>query len=526
MEKGYLSLVLHAHLPFIREPKHEDFLEERWFFEALTDTYIPLLTTFEKLIQEGVPFNITMDISPSLCAMLSDKHLLDKFATHLDKMIQLCEKEIERTRFIPELNSQAHVYQNRFSEAKYLFNDKWGRDIIGAFRSVKEKGFLEIITCGATHGFLPLLNVQEESVKAQIKVGVSSYRECFHDNPAGIWLPECAYYEGVDKYLKDEGIPYFMMETHGVLFCRPRPKYGVYSSYLTKEKVAVFARDAESSKSVWSSKEGYPGDYNYREYYRDIGFDLDHEYVAPYIAPTGDRVFTGIKYFKITGPGDHKDYYNFSTAEQVAASHAANFMYNREKQIEHLSSVFDRQPIIVSPYDAELFGHWWYEGVTFLYYLFKKIHFDQNTIKTITPSGYLKKYPDNQVIRPAPSSWGHKGYSEVWLNESNDWIYPHLHKAAEVMINLSKNATPETDIKTRVLNQMTRELLLAQSSDWPFIMKMGTFVEFAANRVVNHLENFYTLYNEYLSSSPCEETLKSKENKNNIFPNINYKVFS
>ena len=526
MEKGYLSLILHAHLPFIREPQHEDFLEERWFFEAMTDTYIPLLIAFEKLIEEGVPFNITMDISPSLSAMLADELLLDKFARHLDKMVELCDKEIERTTFSPEFNGLARMYHHKFAHSRYLFNDRWHRDIIGAFRAVKEKGFLEIITCGATHGFLPLLNVHDSSVRAQIKTGVESFRHHFHDNPKGIWLPECAYYEGVEDYLKAEGINYFLMETHGVLFCRPRPKYGVYSSYFTRNGVGVFARDAESSKNVWSSKEGYPGDYNYREYYRDIGFDLDHEYIKPYIAATGARVFTGIKYFKITGPGDHKQPYDPVTAESTAANHAANFMFNREKQIEHLSSLFDRQPIVVSPYDAELFGHWWYEGVDFLYYLLKKIHFDQNIFKTITPGGYLSKHPGNQVIRPAPSSWGHKGYAEVWLNGDNDWIYPHLHKAAEVMTNLARNARPDNNVKKRLLDQMTRELLLAQSSDWPFIITMGTFVEFAAKRVTGHLENFYTLYHQYINSTPDVYTLEAFERKNNIFPNIDYTVFS
>jgi 1,4-alpha-glucan branching enzyme len=526
MEKGYISLVLHAHLPFIREPDYDDFLEERWFFEAITDTYIPLLIAFDRLMSEGVPFRITMDISPSLAAMMQDELLCERFDRHLDKMIRLCDKELERTRFMPEYYRLAQMYHARFTQAKDLFNNRWQRSLIGAFRHVQNAGFLEIITCGATHGFLPLLNVHEESVRAQVRTGVDSYRRSFGRNPPGIWLPECAYYENMDKYLAEEGIKYFLLETHGILFARPRPKYGVYAPYYTKNKVAVFGRDAESSKSVWSSKEGYPGDHNYREYYRDVGFDLDWEYVKDFIAPTGDRVFTGIKYHRITGHTDNKQPYDPDKADEMAAMHAGNFLFNREKQIEYLSSVFDRQPIIVSPYDAELFGHWWYEGVNFLYYFFKKIHFDQQTVKPITPTEYLNKYPRNQVIAPSPSTWGHKGYAEVWLNNGNDWIYPHLHKAAELMINLSKHAQPDTALKYRILNQMAREMLLAQSSDWPFIMTMGTFVEFAANRVVGHLENFYTLYNQYISQQPQERVVKLVEQKNTIFPGIDFRVFS
>jgi len=526
MEKGYLSIVLHAHLPFIREPQYDDFLEERWFFEAITDTYIPLLVMYEKLIDEGVPFAITMDISPSLCAMMEDELLLQRFDRHLNKMIELCEKELERTRFVPEFNRVAHMYYEKFTRSKRLFNERWNRNLLAAFKDVMDKGFLEIITCGATHGFLPLLNVQEESVRAQIRVGAESYRRIFGKNPPGIWLPECAYYENVDRFLKDEGISYFLLETHGVLFSRPRPKYGVYSGYFTPNGVAVFGRDAESSKSVWSSKEGYPGDYNYREYFRDVGFDLEYDYIKPYISPTGDRVFTGIKYHKITGQGDYKEAYDPYRAQEIVADHAGNFLFNRTKQVEYLSGALDRTPIIVSPYDAELYGHWWYEGVDFLYFLFKKMHYDQDIVKPVTPMGYLGKFPRNQVIRPAPSSWGYKGYAEVWLNGSNDWIYPHLHKAAEVMVNISRDARPSNQLKLRILNQMSRELLLAQSSDWPFIMKTGAFVEFAGRRVVEHLENFYTLYSHYMAEYPDEQLVRRLEDKNNIFPNIDYKVYA
>lgn len=154
------------------------------------------------------------------------------------------------------------------------------------------------------------------------------------------------------------------------------------------------------------------------------------------------------------------------------------------------------------------------------------MHYDQDTVKSITPSQYLKEYDTNQVIKPAPSSWGHKGYGEVWLNQGNDWIYPHLHKAAELMINLARNVETHDFLKVRILNQMSRELLLAQSSDWPFIVTMGTFSDFAAKRVVDHLENFYTLYNSFLSDHPKEHIVSTLEGKNNIFPDIHYKVFS
>jgi 1,4-alpha-glucan branching enzyme len=525
MEKGYLALILHAHLPFVRHPEYEEFLEERWFFEALSETYLPLLEMFEGLVRDGVDFAITMNISPSLCNMLADELLRNRYVVYLNKMVELCEKEIERNRFNHEFHKLALMYYHRFSRSRDKFLHAYGKDVIHEFKKYQDKGSLEIITCGATHGYLPLLGINKEAVKAQIRVGANSYRKFFGCDPRGIWLPECAYAEDIDKVLKEEGIKYFLLESHGIIFARPRPKFGVYSSYYTKNKVAVFGRDHESSKSVWSSIEGYPGDYNYREYYRDIGFDLDYDYIKPYISSCGVRIFTGIKYYRITGETPHKEPYVPEWALDKASYHAGNFMFNREKQIEYLHSIFDRKPIIVAPYDAELFGHWWFEGVQWLNFLIRKMRYDQKTVKLITPSGYLGLYPKNQVITPAASSWGWKGYHEVWLNGSNDWIYPHLHRAQEAMTAAAKQYTSPNPGKERILNQMARELLLAQSSDWAFMMKTGAFSEYAKKRTVTHLERFYLLKNYLDKGFINYEVIEDIERKDNIFPEINYSTF-
>lgn len=523
-EKGYLALILHAHLPFVRHPEYKEFLEERWFFEALTETYIPLLSLFERLVNDKIEFYLTLSISPTLLSMLTDSLLKERYINYLNKMIELCEKEIERTRFSPSFHKLALMYYYRFSKTKDKFLNQYNQDLIKEFKKYQDRGFLEIITSTATHGFLPLL-LHKEAIKAQIEAGVSLYSKIFSTSPSGLWLPECGYFEGLDKFLKECGIKYFILETHGVLFARPRPKFGVYSSYYTKNRVAVFGRDPETSKSVWSSIEGYPGDYNYREYFRDIGFDLDYDYIKPYISPSGARIFTGIKYYKITGPTPYKEPYVPEKAREKAAEHAGNFMFNRERQIEYLYSVLGRKPVVVAPYDAELFGHWWFEGIDWLEFLIRKIKYDQNIFKLITPSLYLKLYPKNQRINPAPSSWGWKGYYEVWLNGSNDWIYPHLHRAQEVMINLAKRFKNANGEKRRVLNQMARELLLAQASDWAFMMKTGSFSEYAKKRVITHLERFYLLKQFLEKDFINYEVLEDIENKDNIFPDLDYALF-
>ena len=527
MEKGYLALVLHAHLPYVRHPEYSDFLEEDWFYEALTETYIPLLKVFEGLIRDGVDFRLTMPISPTLLSMLLDPLLQARYLKHLDSLIELSYKEMERTRFEHQFHSLARMYNSNFLSARSLFEDKYKRNLALAFKSFQDMGKLEINTCGATHCFLPLEEIYRPVVRAQVRVAVSQYKKVFGRRPKGIWLPECGYQPGDDNILKEEGIKYFTVDTHGILHGSPRPKYGVFAPVYCKSGVAVFGRDIESSKAVWSAVEGYPGDPNYREFYRDIGFDLDWEYIRPYIHPDGTRIQTGIKYFRITGAVDlaNKQPYVREQAMKAAADHAGNFMFNREKQAEHLNDFLGRPPMIISPYDAELFGHWWYEGPEWLNFLFRKLHYDQNTVKLATPSEYLEMYPKNQVVTPSLSSWGWKGYAEVWLEGSNAWMYRHLHKAAERMIELADSYHNAEGLLLRALNQAAREILLAQSSDWAFIMKTGTCVTYAAKRFKDHMERFSRLYDGIKGNSIDGSELTDIEYKDNLFPEIDYTVF-
>ncbi len=525
MEKGYLCLVLHGHLPFVRHPEYEDFLEEDWLYEAITETYIPLLSAFERLLRDNIDFRITMDLSPSLISMLSDELLQERYVRHIDSLIELAEKEIERTRWQPEFNRLAHMYLERFLAARRLFM-AYDRNLISAFKMVQDAGKLEIITCGATHGFFPLMDLNINSVRAQVRTAVEQYRRVFDRQPRGIWLPECAYQPGHDQILKENGIRFFFVDTHGILHGTPRPKYGVFAPVFCKSGVACFGRDLESSKQVWSAKEGYPGDVSYRDFYRDIGFDLDLDYIKPYIHQEEIRINTGIKYYRITGETNEKQPYDPEAARNRAADHAGNFMFNREKQAEYLSGFLDRKPIIVAPYDAELFGHWWFEGPDWLEFLMRKIACDQDTIRMITPSEYLEENPRNQVVTPSMSSWGYKGYNEFWLEGSNDWIYRHLHKASERMDELVRLYPDVSGITRRALNQSLRELLLAQSSDWAFIMKTGTHVEYAVKRTKDHLLNFIRLYNQIKTNSIDEGWLNTIEYRNNAFPDIDYRYHS
>jgi 1,4-alpha-glucan branching enzyme len=525
MEKGYLALVLHAHLPYVRHPEFPDFLEEDWFYEAITETYIPLLKNFQELVGDGIKFRITMSLSPTLLAMMKDPLLQQRYIKKLENLIWLAEKEVSRTKWLPQFHETALMYLNHYRFCHYFFAERYRCDLSNALGELVTAGVLDLLTCGATHGFLPLMMNQAASA-AQIKAAVEYHRQALGLAPRGIWLPECGYQPGIDEVLRREGIRFFFTDAHGVLHASPRPKYGVFAPIYCPSGVAAFGRDLESSKQVWSANEGYPGDPIYREFYRDIGYDLDYEYLRPHLPNSGIRIQTGIKYYRVTGRTADKQPYNPWTAREQAAVHAGNFMFNREKQVEFLAGILDRPPIVVSPYDAELFGHWWFEGPQWLNYLIRKITYDQKTIKLISPGDYLERFPRNQVSTPSMSSWGYKGYNEVWLEGSNDWIYPHLHKAADRMVELACCFPGADGDLRRALNQAAREVLLLQSSDWAFIMKTGTMVNYAVKRTKTHINRFNNLYDQIKYNCLDLQYLQQLEEKDNLFPAISYELYN
>lgn len=527
MAIGFLSIILHAHLPFIRHPEYEDFLEEDWLFEAITETYLPVIDICESLRNDKVDFRITMTLSPPLCEMLADELLSSRYLRHLNRLIELSKKE--ETRIYAgqkEFYKTAVMYTNKLLRCKTLFEEHYGKNLVAAFKSFQDSGHIEIMTCTATHGYLPLIKLQG-SIEAQIGVAVKNYTKHFNRAPKGIWLAECGYRPGIENVLEKYGIQFFLIDTHGLMFGKPSPKYGIYRPALCRNtNVAVFARDFDSSKQVWSAKEGYPGDYSYREFYRDIGFDAEYDYIREYLHSDGIRRNIGLKYHRITGevPLCDKKPYDEEAALNTAASHAGNFLGKRIEQAKSLYQAYNTHPIIIAPYDAELFGHWWYEGPEFLNFLFRKIHFDQDVIKSVSLSDYLSTESGFQRLSPNMSSWGNNGYNEMWLNGTNDWIYRHLYEAEDKMAELA-NITAPDELTRRALNQAAREFLLAQSSDWPFIMSAGTDVPYAEKRFKCHIVNFTFLYDQIKANAVSGKMVTDLEGQNNIFPEMDYRVF-
>ena len=547
---GYLALILHAHLPFVRHPEHKHFLEEDWLFEAITESYIPLLQMMQRLVNDGVPFKLTMSLTPTLCAMLQDELLRERYVQHVDLLIDLAKRERKRNRTYPKLGELAKFYCDLFLESRRFFVDDWKCDLLAAFRQLRETGALEIITSAATHGLLPLIHQQSPpAARAQILTGRDVYLDLFDAEPVGFWLPECAYASGLKAMMQEANVRWFVLDAHGLLFGEPVPRRSIYAPCYTPTGPAAFARDCDSSRQVWSAQGGYPGDPVYREFYRDAGFDLSMEHLGA--IAHGTRKFSGMKYHRITGRGEQKDLYNPVAAEKVAETHAVHFLEERRRQIGDISATgFD--PIVAIPFDAELFGHWWFEGPRFLEMFIRKA-VNAREFSLTTPGEYLAAHPTQQVIEPATSSWGENGYFEVWLNQSNGWIYPHLHAAAQRMSeiarkyagqensdmrfprhavtickggqHISHRQDADATLADRVLKQLARELLLAQSSDWAFLMKTGTAREYASKRTTEHLVRFNRLHDQFLTNDVDEGFLRECESRDNLFPNLNWRYY-
>ena len=518
---GQLLLILHAHLPFVRHPEQERFLEESWLFEAALESYLPLLQVLDGWRRDGLKPRLTLTLSPTLCAMLRDDLLRERTARRLDALIELAERETHRTHWEPAFRPLAEFYHSRFTALKAAWESHNG-DLVDGFRQFEEQGFLEIITTAATHAVLPLLADHPPSMRGQIFTACDYHHACFGRHPRGFWLPECAFAHGVGAVLAEADLRWFLTDTHGLLHARPKPRRGVYAPVFTPHGVAVFGRDQESARQVWSRHEGYPGDPRYRDFYRDIGYDLDLDYLQTALPAPDTRGFTGIKYHRITGGDGAKAPYDRPAALRAADEHASHFLDTRLAQFERLAAVIDRPPVLVCPYDAELFGHWWYEGPEFLDRFVRKACRGQQTFALATPSDILAAQPALDIATPAASTWGEGGHLKVWLNEANQWIYPHLQAAQERLTSLARRFHQPDALTRRALNQAARELLLAQASDWPFILRTGTSPDYARRRVKDHLLRFITLREQLTAAQMDEAWLRRLEARDNLFPGVDY----
>jgi 1,4-alpha-glucan branching enzyme len=493
---GHVALVLHAHLPWVRHPEHQRPLEERWLHEAIWESYLPLIEVLDRLAHDGVRVGLTLSISPPLAAMLADDLLRARFSDHLGRLERLAAALAEGPSLEPRARAVMPFYQRRLGEVHAVW-DRVRGDVVGALRAHQQAGRVELMTSTATHAYLPGLLAAPASIRAQLRLGLRGFAAISGARPRGLWLPECAFDPRLGPDLAAAGVRYTILDAHGLDLARPRPPSGVLAPVLGPSGVAFFARDPDAARDVWSRQIGYPGDPWYREFYRDVGFDLPESALPGELGPGGTRLMTGLKPYRITGPGGDKQPYDPEAALDRAREHARHFVAKREA-IAQSAAGHVAAPLLVAPFDAELFGHWWFEGPTFLEHVLRELDASARAgrIGSITLGGYLERFPELPVAEPAPSSWGEGGFGEVWAGPEAARLWRHVHHtegAVRAAVERCRHVVrdeghPQTPggVAGRALDQAIRELLLLEASDWAFMLRRGEMTPYAEARVRTH----------------------------------------
>jgi 1,4-alpha-glucan branching enzyme len=532
---GSFVLMLHSHLPFYRKAGMWPFGEES-LYECMAETYIPLLNMISELYDEGILAKLTIGISPVLSEQLADSYLKSGFEKWLAGRIEAAAKDEERYSPLgetPDMNRfhLAKFYLNWFQGLQSDFQGRWERDIIGAFKKFQELGAIEITTSAATHCFSPLL-ARDSSLHLQFKTAVDSYKRMFGVDPKGVWLPECAYRPaqggraGIEKWLCGVGLKYFFTESHVIkggqmsemrrifgaygnieyIPAASRPETGLdtFDAYWLKDyPVAVMGRHHEAGYQVWSADHGYPGDGNFREFHKK-----------------DDR--SGLHYWKLTSKETDlgfKDLYNADVAMERVNENSDHYVGLIQHALtDHLKRT-GRAGLVMVAFDTELFGHWWFEGITFIKEVIKKLK--TYTLVTMRTAGeYIEQNPPCHAIELPESSWGAGGHYQVWFNNDTEWLWEIVHAAESELEEQVRLHVGDTGPARRALKQAARELMLLEASDWPFLMTTGQAKQYAVQRFNEHHKRFQELIEMLRSNNINKARVAEMEEVDNLFPDV------
>jgi 1,4-alpha-glucan branching enzyme len=445
-----LAIVLHAHLPWVREPNPWSWTE-RWFHEALWECHLPLVGLLDRLANDGVRAPFTLSVSPPLLCMLRDPLLGDRFEAHLATIEALNERHGGR--------HPTTIYRERIAAARATWQGR-GRNLVAALAEHASAGHIELVTTSASHAFLPAL-APVDGAQAQLDIGAASFaRHTGLREPTGRWLPECAIDESVRVAMAAARVGHTVVESYALEAARPRAS--ARRPIVTPEGVALFARDRKKCDRVWSRHAGYPGNPAYREFHRDLGFELAGDEAAPFGAGT----MTGLKYHAIDGTP-----YDPRRARAQCIRDATDFVGRARGEGAP-------EDIVVAAYDAELFGHWWFEGPTFLEHVLR-LAAAAADVELITLAEHRARYPRLMVAEPSPSSWGASGSFRSWVGPRTARIWPLVHAMHRDVVDAARAGHPRT-------GDAIRELMLLEASDWPFMITMRDTADYGERRIADH----------------------------------------
>ncbi len=520
MKKDHLIFVLHAHLPYVKEPEIPFSIEETWFYETLTECYIPLYLIFEELKQKKVDFRMVMSLSPTLLEMMKDRYFIENYEDYLEMVIDITEMEMLR-RKNTVFEDTVRFYNKRLINIRDTFH-RLRKDIIGGFTDLKDN--ITFITTSATHAFLPILEPYIYGIHGQVKTGISAFFSSTGISPVGFWLPECGYSETSGEILKKNSIRWTILEGHGVLYGEPQPLYGIFRPVLDPSGLMIFPRDPEMCRLIWCSKTGYPKNPFYREFYKDLSHELSIREWKD--ISHGRRFSTGLKFYRITGREEKMPYIRDIAMAQIKKD-AIDF-YKRLKERFHYAGRFTDNPVITLAFDTELFGHWWFEGPEWLAE-FLRIISDDDEIDICGPEDFIDQKDGMTTIKPLRSSWGGMGFYDTWVSPENSHLIKEIHKGIIMMRKILEDTMRKekrSGVLEMYLKQAMRECLLMQASDLLFMIKGGEFREYAEKRFERYVKNLNELYSIIEDKRRLSiKRIKDMEMRESLFRDIDPYVF-
>lgn len=523
--KGKVLLHLHMHSPnlFRADPFRESFLrpgiwpiktatgEEvhntpgEWVLKNCLDSWLPLLRVFKTLASDDIDFQVSLNISPPVAYTLSHPRFQDYMSRYLDRTMAHIKSQIQIMK--SRLDAQEYIWagERYLADIKALaqfYNHDLGKDIIGAYRTLSNDGYLELSTCTATHGMAGLLQSTPDALNTQIQIAKQAHNRIFGDDPKGIWLAENSYFPGVEKILEKHQLHYFFVEAEAILNGSVLPSEEEYNPVLIPgAQVCAFGRSRLGRVQVWDAKIGYAGHPDFREYhFRHFGLQLK-------------RITTKLSNEK--GP------YNPDNAEKTARHLAQDFYIKLCDQIKKLENKnFQSMPLITCTYDAELFGHHWFEGPLFLEELLRECYRKSDYIGLTTPSHYLANRPNLPEVTPNPSTWGHEAFHLRWTAPKVAWTFRELDRADQILKQYLKKARHKefNPKQNQAVQQMGAELIRSQSSDLTFVMISGDFEEDMQREILKYLDYFYVLKHMIDNNNLCEDFLLFRQHENDMFP--------
>jgi len=497
---GNVALVLHGHLPYALHTAGQDRLALRWLLEAIWECYLPLCQMLDRLEADKLPGAISWSLSPSLVSMLSDPRVPATMAEHLDALYELNAAQARRLASEPAFEPVLAHYRDRIDSARSYWQASGGH-LLGVLRRHQASGRLELMTTSVTHAYLPGLSRFPGAVRAQLRLGQLSFERLCGLRPVGLWLPECGYDDTVGEELGRAQVGYTVLDAHGLERARPRPRDGADRPVLGSSGVAFFARDPSVSRQVWSSAQGYPGDPAYREFYRDLGLELD----PAALGALGAGLMTGLKYWRIGPRGQRKEPYDPTAALARVQVHAAHFVELCRQRLAS-ASPGSSPSVLVAAYDAELFGHWWHEGPAFLEQVLRLLSRTAD-LGALRLGDVLRRHPRCSVVQPASSSWGEGGFAAPWVGPRSAFVWRHVHEVHRRVEHALAVGRQLDGRRGAALDQAIRELLLLEASDWPFMIHGQALARYGHERVELHAGRALRLLDACLAEPMSESEL-------------------